>query len=278
MNSEGFIKQEGLILFNLQDNFDTSEAMDIGKLAQNIIKKKVHFEVQELELPFNPSDMEQKATVPVLIIDSGERIKDINNISDYIKNRLYSTIRGIWRVNLFSKTDDYVCLGYEHNKPVANDFIDTKEKTFTKGSLFNVYNVGDTFFITPNHGYLWFEEGDLKKGNYLKKTLMKKNSFIDELRRRKNVIREYQYSTLRSLANYSVDDLVVLSVQRFLCSGIEVGFMDKKYRSVLEEKSIVPFNISKENKFAFKTEEEIEKEFQKKEADELKRTSNNASA
>lgn len=271
MKSEGFIKNDLVSMIDIRDEFDTSESMFLSNIFKNIRKKRANFKVQELNL----LDVDDSVlvdcdslTIPVLIIGTGIENIDINKnnyLGKTIKNEYYFNRKIL---NLYSKLDFFYeykfSLGFQHKNPIIND-NKYKDVYFIENSLFRIFNIGDILFVIPNiNSFLYLKKDEFKKErkdgyyNIFKKTLLKKKVFIKDLISRKNEIKDLVFSEIRAFEKYTVDNLAVINYSQFMSSGIYLCFTSKENVDIINE-GLNPFNISEENIFSLKKENELEK-------------------
>lgn len=265
MRSRKFIENELITLIGVESEFDTSEDIFLHDFFKNIRKGSIGFTVKELKYGCH--------YLPLLILGDKENIGDFT-LNDYMKKYLGSEIRASNCRNIPLSSNNEILSKFEFglNHKVDNPTIaehDFTDKVFIGGNLFKILEFGDYLIIYPNISCMYFNKEELKNARrgtdnfkVIKKTLIKKPSFRNELRSRREELREYLYTLIRNLpVKYSSEHLTVIQYRKLLSVGYGLSFMEDKYAKNINEDNILPFHIDDElNIFKAKTQKEIEEE------------------
>lgn len=257
METGRVLKKENLLLIQIQDDFDMSEALFLSDVYDDILSNNIEFEVKEF-IPQEYIITGKNEPIPVLVM--GKNIKDLDiNSNEYVRNAINNKYYcAINKLNLYENkallSESKFSLGYNFLNNVLDDYKEELfEKIFTsKQSLFKSFRIGDCLFIIPNREIMYFNSNEIKKADkdsdyywVIKKTLLNKASFMKELRERRNDIRNYINNLLFSIGkNCLKEELIAVEYNTFIDRGIFIGFADKEMVKTHKEKNVIPFEIS----------------------------------
>lgn len=265
MKSQRFIENEFVKMIEVSSEFDTREDMLISDLIRGIRSDKIGFIVKNLNYSFY--------NLPILVLGEKEEVIDLE-FNEYAEKLIKKEIEisNFNNIPLVANTEILAnykfTLNFKANNPISQK-LDFADKVFIGGGLFKVIEFGSYFVIFPNLCCMYFNLDEIKNAKagddyykVIKKTLLKKVSFRNELRKRREDLREYMFELLKDIGNnYSSKNLSVLPYNDLLSSGIYIAFTDEQYAKNINKDSIIPFNIDNETEeFTLKTQEEIEKE------------------
>ena len=269
MKSKYLINNKYVTMIDVVDEFDTSESMFISNLAKKIRKKQISFKVIEIDRGVKDLKVFQK--IPMLMIGDKKDVEDFK-LNDYSMSVLDNKLRSITRKliplsankDILSKHDFYV----EEKSYNINDLELNNKLFIEEESPFKVFNFGDYLFIAPNMAFMYFESEEIKNKEsgrdlkVIKKTYLNKSSFRDALLCRRTDLWNNIFKFIRNIPQkYNDENITVVFFKEIISSGIFVSFMSKKYIDIIENKKILPFKISENNKFSLKSEDEISDEF-----------------
>lgn len=250
------LKENNLTLIGVSDEFDTSEAMFLEKMFDKCLKKELKFCIKEFK-PLSSRLSSENETFPVLVIGENVEHLDLNEI-EYIQKKL--DCENSWslnKLNLYSNksiiAETRFSIGYKHKNPVLNDYKEELfDKVFTSNqSLFKILKIGDILFIFPNRQLLYFNENEIKRAEkdsdyhwLIKKTLVNKTSFLNELRERQKSLREYTNNLLRTFSKNNLGEFVILGFTEFLNNGFYIGFIKEEMADYYRKNLLLPFTLT----------------------------------